>query len=79
MHLDGTFGVRITQTHSAIVENVATYELDAEAYQEFLELDDTFAKEEFILLNGLPIEDTTDIIEILETRDVLVDDDGQVY
>ena len=74
MHYDELHPVTVTQTHRAIVESVSTYELDSDRYVEFMQLDehDHGAREEFILDHATYVDESTEIVDITETTDVIV-------
>lgn len=78
MHWDEDHDVVIRQVHRAHVAQVTTYTLDSERYVEFLQIDedDTFAREEFILMNATFVEEQNEIEELVETMEVTVEDQG---
>jgi hypothetical protein len=74
MHYDEEHDVQIRQIHRAFVEQTDKYTFDTDTYMTFLQIKDEGEQEEFILANARWVEGNMEVVDLMETIEVDVED-----
>lgn len=77
MHWDEDHDVVVSEFHTARIETRSKWALSSEDYVTFLQIDssDHGARAEFAEQHGSPISGETDVLELIELTELVVDEE----